>query len=100
MNARFAIGLFVLAFPLAAAAAPPASSPIVVSCQQRNWPSLERVAQEAGVNAFDPVPHVRKRAIIAGLRACRHGATDLALVFEKPRVRVKEMEVALADPAK
>ncbi|GAB3100809.1 hypothetical protein [Lysobacter terrae] len=94
MNARYAIVLAALMFPLAAAAAPPTSSPIIVSCEQRNWPSLERVAHEVGVNAFDPVPDVRKRAIIAGLRACRHGATDLLVVFESPRVRVKEMEVA------
>ena len=94
MKARY-IGLLALAMPLAAAAAPPASSPIVVNCQERNWPSLERVAHDVGLNAFDPVPRVRQRAIVAGLRACRHGASDVLLVFE-PRVQVQGMEVAQA----
>ena len=44
---------------------------------------------------FDPVPRVRKRAIVAALRACRHGATDIVLVFE-PQVQVEGMEVAQA----
>ncbi|MFC5570851.1 hypothetical protein ACFPN1_12345 [Lysobacter yangpyeongensis] len=95
MNARY-VFLLAIALPATAAAAPPTPSPIVVDCAQRNWPSLERVAQETGLSAFDPVEHARKRAIVAGLRACRRGAGELLIVFESPRVQVRGMEVAQA----
>jgi hypothetical protein len=95
MNVRLPACLLVAALPLCAAAAPPQPPIIVVNCEQGDWPTLKRVAEEVGVTALDPVPRVRKRAIIAGLRACRHGATDVMLVFEGARkVHVGEAEVA------
>lgn len=85
MNVRFLPCLLVVALAPCATAAPPPPAPIVVNCQQHDWPTLKRVAQEVGVTALDPVPRVRKRAIIAGLRACRHGADDIVLVFDAAR---------------
>jgi 2-C-methyl-D-erythritol 4-phosphate cytidylyltransferase len=85
MNIRVLPCLLLAALAPGAAAAPPQPAPIVVSCQQHDWPTLKRVAQEVGVTALDPVPRVRKRAILAGLRACRHGADDIVLVFDAAR---------------
>lgn len=96
MNANYLALMLVAAMPWGASAAPPeptttaplqvtasAQRPvtIVVNCQQGDWPTLKQIAREVGVNVFDPPRHVRQRAVIEGLRACRRGATDVALVF-------------------
>ncbi len=96
MNANYFALVLVAAMPWGASAAPPAptttaplqvtgSSPqpvtIVVNCEQGDWPTLQQIARDVGINVFDPPRHVRQRAVIEGLRACRRGATDVALVF-------------------
>jgi hypothetical protein len=96
MNATYFALVLVAATPWGASAVPPEpttttpvqvtdSSPqpvtIVVNCDQGDWPTLQQIARDVGINVFDPPRHVRQRAVIEGLRACRHGATDVALVF-------------------
>jgi hypothetical protein len=96
MNATCFALLLVAAMPWGASAAPPepttttplrvtASSQqpvtLTVNCEHGAWPTLQQIASEVGINVFDPPHHVRRRAVIEGLRACRRGATDVALVF-------------------
>lgn len=96
MKSNYFALMLVAAMPWGASASPPepttttplqvttsAQQPvtIVVNCQQGDWPTVQQIAREVGVNVFDPPRHVRQRAVIEGLRACRRGATDVALVF-------------------
>jgi hypothetical protein len=70
--------------PLRVSAPPPAVA-MLVNCDQANWPTRKQIAHDVGINVFDPPNHVRKRAVIEGLRACRRGATDVRLVFVAPQ---------------
>jgi hypothetical protein len=94
MNANYFALVLVAAMPWRVSAAPPTTTTplqvtgssqqpvtIVVNCEQGDWPTLQQIARDVGINVFDPPRHVRQRAVIEGLRACRRGATDVALVF-------------------
>ena len=99
MNAKHLALLFAVALPLGATAAPPDSNTIRVNCAKPDWPTREAIARDVGMSTFDPVEHVRHRAIIAGMRACRSGATDVDLVFEKSQqVEMQQMERVAAQP--
>lgn len=84
MNAKSLCLILFAALPPGALATPPSSMPAMtftVDCDQPVWPSLRQVAGYIGNDAFDPVYRVRKRLMLEGRRACRHGVEHVQLVF-------------------